>query len=633
MPKNKKQLDSFTELTWDDLEEWAGGKIISRGKSYQRQGRVSDLAVTDDGSLLAWVKGSERYATKVEIDSDGVPYSICSCPYEFDCKHGVAIVLEYLARIEKKQRVPKANDGDERFILLADEDWDDEDEIGDNFLSPNIKDEIDEFLKNKTKNQLIDLIITLAEQYPEMAQDILDRKLLNSGSEKAIVARVRREIRDIEDQPGWQNYWSGEGFTPDYSAIRNKLATLLEMGHADDVLALGKELITSGSRQVEQSDDHGETHMEVADCMPLIVKALAQSSLALEDKLSWAMDAVLQDQYEVCGVFAEYLHRKHTLAAWSVQADRLLGQLKAMKLHKGEDFNRYERDRLSDWAVHALKQGDRTEEIIPLCEIEAKKTGSYGRLVKLLVEEQRYEEAERWIHEGVRATGEKWPGIASNLRDHLRDIRARQKDWPAVAAHQVYEFIDRSSQPAYSDCKKASEKTKVWPCVRERLLAFLETGSLPWQQKGWPLPATGFDDPKLRNRNSFPRFDTLIDIAIYEKQPAQVLNWYDRRPKQRFGWYGADEDKVATAVQKHAPERAVEMWQKKAEGLIGQVKPSAYQEAVKYLRKAAKIMIGREKQAEWNRYIQDLREEHVRKRRLMEILDGLDGRPIVKKSL
>jgi uncharacterized Zn finger protein len=76
MAKKKKQSDAFTSLTWNDLEDWAGGKIVSRGKNYQRQGHVTDLALKEDGSLVAWVKGSRRYATKVEIGSDGLPNSI-----------------------------------------------------------------------------------------------------------------------------------------------------------------------------------------------------------------------------------------------------------------------------------------------------------------------------------------------------------------------------------------------------------------------------------------------------------------------------------------------------------------------------------------------------------------------------
>jgi uncharacterized Zn finger protein len=92
MPKKKTQLDRFADLIWNDLEEWAGSKIVSRGKNYQRQRGVSDLVVTNDDGLIAWVDGTEHYATKVVMDEEGLPDSICTCPYELDCKHGVAVV-------------------------------------------------------------------------------------------------------------------------------------------------------------------------------------------------------------------------------------------------------------------------------------------------------------------------------------------------------------------------------------------------------------------------------------------------------------------------------------------------------------------------------------------------------------
>ena len=82
---------------------------------------MADLAVTDDGSLIAWVQGSERYATRVTMDENGLPDSICTCPYERDCKHGVAVVIEYLKQVEKNRLVPKARQDDDRLRLLADE--------------------------------------------------------------------------------------------------------------------------------------------------------------------------------------------------------------------------------------------------------------------------------------------------------------------------------------------------------------------------------------------------------------------------------------------------------------------------------------------------------------------------------
>jgi uncharacterized Zn finger protein len=633
MPIKKRRLKRFSDLTWNDIEDWADGKIVSRGKSYQRQGRVSDLAVTDDGSLIAWVDGTERYATRVVMDEDGLPDSICTCPYELDCKHGVAVVIEYLKRVENNRRVPNAEQDDDRLELLEDEDRDNEPNDDEKAVSEDIRQDIDGFLKGKTKAQLIDLIHELAGQYPEMARDLSDRKQLISGNTKMLVTRLRREIRDIGNDPGWQNHWNGEGYTPDYSGIRKKLETLLKAGHTDELLSLGRELVTTGTRQVEESHDEGETAMEIAACMPVIVGALDRSSLDAADKLIWALDAVLEDQFEVCKAFAEYLHRWHPKTAWHTLADRLLARLKGLKGAKGaDDFSRnYERDRLSDGAIHALERAGRKDEIIPLCIAEAKRTGSYDRLVKRLVAARCYEDAERWIKEGIRDIGEKWPGIAAGLRNKLREIRMFEKNWPAVAAIEVEEFVRHPSRQVFTECKKACDKAKVWSNVRESLLRYLEKGELPWKQKGWSLPESGLDRPDADQRNRFPLVGDLIDIAILEKKPDQVLRWYDQRPKGRFGGYGVDEDAIATAVQDHAPDRAVAMWKNKAERLIAQVKPSAYQEAAKYLRKAAKVMRREKKLGEWESYLKALRQQHLRKRRLIEILDGLDGKPIVKK--
>lgn len=121
---------------------------------------------------------------------------------------------------------------------------------------------------------------------------------MTSGHTKTLVTRLRREIQKIGDEPGWQNYWGDEGFTPDYSGIRRKLETLLKAGHIDAVLILGRELVSTGIHQVSESHDEGETMMEVAACMPLIANALDTSSLDSADKLLWALDAELKDQYE-----------------------------------------------------------------------------------------------------------------------------------------------------------------------------------------------------------------------------------------------------------------------------------------------------------------------------------------------
>ena len=55
MARKRKQADPFEALTWNDLTDWAGSKIVSRGKNYQRNGYVKDLA------RLPHISNSEMY--------------------------------------------------------------------------------------------------------------------------------------------------------------------------------------------------------------------------------------------------------------------------------------------------------------------------------------------------------------------------------------------------------------------------------------------------------------------------------------------------------------------------------------------------------------------------------------------
>jgi uncharacterized Zn finger protein len=630
----------FVDLSWDDLRGWAGSKIVTRGRSYQRQNLVSKLAILDDECLIAWVDGTHRYAARVTINEEGLPDSICTCPYGYNCKHGVAVVLEYLRQIEEDKRIPKASKDDERLLLFDEEEWEDDlDNQNDNdcdesSLKGTMKSEVNAYLDGKTKTQLTELILELAGKFPQIAQELTDRKQLASGDIESLINRLKKEIREISSEPGWQNYWQQEGYTPDYSGICIKLETLLKAGHADEVLMLGKELIQFGNQQIEESHDEGETATEIEECMPVIVKALEQSSIATADKLTWAVDVVLKDDYDVFNAFGEYLDRPHTKSDWNTLADRLLKQLGKMK-RTGikNDFHRnYARDRLSNWIIHALECAGRKEEIIPLCEAEARETGSYTRLVEHPILEERYADAEQWIQEGIRKTEKELPGIASDLRCRLKEIRISQKDWIAVATMQTEEFVRYPSEKTFLECQKANAKTKTWPRVRDHLLFYLEKGELPWQQKGWPLGTSNQTKPDVSFRNTFPMANVLIEIAISEKKPEKVLYWYDQLQNNRRGWISIGDDRIAAAIQDYAPARAVSLWKTIAENLIHQTKPSAYEQAARYLRKAEKIMKREKKQSQWNQYLNSLREQHARKRRFIEILEQSDSRPIISKN-
>jgi len=638
MGRKRKQADPFEELTWNDLTAWAGNKIVSRGKNYQRSSYVKDLACAPDGSLIAWVDGTERYATRIFFKDDELE-SICTCPYWDTCKHAVAVIVEYLENLKKKVKIPKATKKDRRLKLLDESDkddiWFDEDDDLDEFDELYLPQEktidvefLGPFLKKHTKAQLIEFIKDLAQGHPDVLEHLLDRINLSSGTVSHMVDTLRNEIQELSLEPGWKNYWHGEGYTPDYSGVRHRLKALFDQGYADEVVALGETLLEAGIRQVEMSHDEGETHEEIASCMDVVFRALPKSSLPPADQMLWAVDRELEDQFTLCEGIEVFWQQKHKKADWNILADNLSKRLKPFSKAKDDH---YRRDRLTDWIITALKNAGRKAEIIPLCEKEAVRTNSYVRLVRILMEAKQWKSAEQWIQKGIQATENKWPGIAGQLRESLREMREKQGNWLQVAALRADDLIVSPSFETFQTFQKAARKAKVWKKVKPAVLNYLETGKIPKPGSLWPLPEADVPKTKERRSKQFPKIGTLIDIAIAEKRPDEVIHWYDQRKIQKFGgwWSEFQEDKIAKALADDYPDRAVDIWKRLAANLIAQVKPKAYEKAAVHLKKIQRILKHRSKDKEWGIYLANIRKEHARKIKLLEILAGLNDKPIV----
>jgi uncharacterized Zn finger protein len=87
---------------------------------------------------------------------------------------------------------------------------------------------------------------------------------------------------------------------------------------------------------------------------------------------------------------------------------------------------------------------------------------------------------------------------------------------------------------------------------------------------------------------------------------------------------------VADAVADTHPDRALAIYRGIIEADIARTSPSAYEAALPYLRKVRGLLHRLNRHAEWGQYVAGLREEHRRKRRLLEVLDRLESRPIVE---
>jgi uncharacterized Zn finger protein len=197
------------------------------------------------------------------------------------CKHAVAVVAEYLERLGEGAETPAAKQDDERWELLAGETGDadedgvdgldvdmdsEDDEVDEEFYVHRhrhqavseektrsiIDEKIRKHIEAKNREELVALVWSLTERFPELREELRDRIALGEGNVDRLETEARKELRLVASEAGWRNSWTGEGQTLDYSRVKHRLERLLELGHPDAVVRLVTEIMTLGNEQIGQ---------------------------------------------------------------------------------------------------------------------------------------------------------------------------------------------------------------------------------------------------------------------------------------------------------------------------------------------------------------------------------------------
>jgi uncharacterized Zn finger protein len=389
-----------------------------------------------------------------------------------------------------------------------------------------------------------------------------------------------------------------------------------------------------------------------------VFDALASSSLPVPDKLIYVIDACLNDDYDVVGEApGKILDANWSTADWSVVADRLQMRLKKISRGKGQDdySQKYQRDRISHYLLDALDRAGRGNELLAVYEAEARETDSFQRLVDYLIAQKKYEDAESWACEGIAKTLQKYPGIASGLAKSLCELARRKKQWDVVAAHAACEFFNSPSSGTFRELETAAKQAKCLDPARAAALRFLESGVAPicvsmdgkQRQKitidpAWPLPLPDYLVPLMLERQTKrtprPHYDVLLDMAIKNKRPDDVLRWYEaataptKQALSRPHFLGNhfDSDRVAKAVTAAYPQRALEIYRRKLDAHLRQASTTAYETCAACLRNMRPIFKALDQDDHWNELLADVRHNYRNRPRFMEILDRLEGRTIIQ---
>ena len=249
---------------------------------------------------------------------------------------------------------------------------------------------------------------------------------------------------------------------------------------------------------------------------------------------------------------------------------------------------------------------------------------------------RRWEEARYWCRQGMEATAAIYPGIEAALHKQLQTINRRSGNPLAGLALQAEEFFASPGLAGFQELCKAARKARLGQSVEAWARHYLETGRRPGVGRkrksdpkvAWPLPPPEVEVPNIETTEA-PMTGILIQLAIAEKKPDEVLEWYDYAGRKKGGLglsdFLVDATEVAEAIKAAHPDRALDIWQETAEEQIARVSTSGYEAAAPYLRKIKNALTRAGRKQEWDEYLASLREGNHRRPRCLEVLDRLKG--------
>jgi hypothetical protein len=243
------------------LRRFAGDKVFARGEEYCHDGSVQILSLTSQ-RVVAQVAGTDDYRT-VLLGRGTKIGGECSCPAFADwgfCKHMVATALAANA----------AGDG------AAAE--------GDGALS-----RIRDHLKGKGVDALVDMIVDLAEQDPELFRRLDMACAVAGADEKTLEARLRKAIDAATRARVYVDYREAPRWRAGVESALDALADLVSHGRATIALELVEraiDRIEAASGTIDDSDGHLGALLEQArDIHLAAVRAVRPDSVALAGDL------------------------------------------------------------------------------------------------------------------------------------------------------------------------------------------------------------------------------------------------------------------------------------------------------------------------------------------------------------
>jgi len=149
-------------------------------------------------------------------------------------------------------------------------------------------------LARRTKNELIDVLVSLAREDRTVFRRLAARFPLQAPPEELMI--LTRQA--IADATAFDTRWINYNFDYDqdaYEEVARNLRRLVEEGHLRPAMELSLELMDRGSYQVEMSDE-GLMTDEIEDCLGAVLEALQKCHLPTAEVVAWCGQMIKCDR-------------------------------------------------------------------------------------------------------------------------------------------------------------------------------------------------------------------------------------------------------------------------------------------------------------------------------------------------
>jgi tetratricopeptide (TPR) repeat protein len=376
------------DITEDEIRSQFSEKTFYRGQAYFEDGHVATGAKKGD-TLIGYVQGTLDYPYKVEATITDTIFCTCSCPVGINCKHGVALLLQWV------------NNRD----LFVD---------CDRFLAS---------LRKKSKEELIKIIQAVIEDDPVLASRLAFSEEVAHGKAplETIIKRLSQMGRRFID------YYEVSGVAEELEDMKEVGNIFAEEGQFEDAVEVYLLLIEGGIDIFENGvdDSDGELGEAIIGCVEDFVRAA--TNLGEDQKRGLIYRILNIMEVEDYGLEAdEMLFGAATKDNMSIIEEELLKRVPA----KGEKFHAgYKRRRALELLTELYGQVGMHDHALRVVQGIGLVDGyDYMLMAKVLMKMGNHEKAFEYIREGLsKGSGEPFTRLGEYYFDLLQSLLKEKK--------------------------------------------------------------------------------------------------------------------------------------------------------------------------------------------------------------